>query len=37
MSNEMFDCLIEDIEPKDKKQWPEAVCETLSRLSNREV
>lgn len=37
MSNDIFDCLVEDIEPRDKKGWPEAVCETLTRLKNGEV
>ena len=32
MSNDTFDCLVEDIERID-----EAVIETLSRLKNREV
>lgn len=37
MSNEMFDCLIEDIEPRDRKKWPGIVYETLSRLKDREI
>lgn len=37
MSNDTFDCLIEDIEPRDRKKWPDAVCQTLSRLKDGEV
>lgn len=37
MPNEIFDCLIEDIEPRDRKKWPDAVCRTLSRLKDGEI
>jgi hypothetical protein len=37
MPNDIFECLVEDIEPRDRKKWPEIVCETLSRLENGEV
>lgn len=37
MPNEIFDCLIEDIEPRDRKKWPDAVCQTLSRLKDGEI
>lgn len=37
MPNDTFDCLIEDIEPRDRKKWPEAVTETLSRLKRGEI
>lgn len=37
MPNEIFDCLVEDIEPRDRKNWPDAVCQTLSRLKDREL
>jgi hypothetical protein len=37
MSNEIFDCLIEDVEPRDRKKWPDAVCQTLFRLRDGEI
>lgn len=37
MPNDIFDCLVEDIEPRDRKKWPETVSETLSRLKKGEV
>ncbi|KAI3281899.1 hypothetical protein DTO002I6_9598 [Penicillium roqueforti] len=37
MPNEIFDCLVEDIEPRDRKNWPDAVCQTLSRLKDGEL
>jgi hypothetical protein len=37
MLNEIFDCLIEDIELRDRKKWPNAVYQTLSRLKDREI
>lgn len=37
MSNDMFSCLLEDIEPADKKPWPPAVCDTLSKLAEEKL
>ena len=37
MPNEIFDCLVEDIELRDRKNWPDAVCQTLSRLKDGEL
>lgn len=37
MSNDMFSCLLEDIEPADRKLWPPAVCDTLSKLAEEEL
>jgi len=37
MSNDMFDCLVEDIDPRDRKEWPEVVPGTLSKLTNGEL
>ncbi|KAJ4146938.1 hypothetical protein LMH87_001492 [Akanthomyces muscarius] len=33
----MFSCLLEDIEPADRKLWPPAVCDTLSKLAEEEL
>ncbi|KAK8143128.1 hypothetical protein G3M48_007695 [Beauveria asiatica] len=30
-------CLLEDIEPADRKLWPPAVCDTLSKLAEEEL
>ncbi|KAM3551386.1 hypothetical protein ARSEF4850_007901, partial [Beauveria asiatica] len=37
MSNDMFNCLVEDIEPADRKPWPPAVRDTLSKLTEKEL
>ena len=36
MGNDVFDCLIDDIEPNDIQAWPTAIRETLQRLRAHE-
>lgn len=37
MPNDIFDCLIDDIEPRDRKNWPEVIRNTLLRLKGGEA
>ena len=36
MANNIFDCLIEDVEPKSTQKWPAAVHEVLQGLRGSE-
>jgi hypothetical protein len=37
MRNDVFDCLIEDIDPKSTQAWPTAVCEMLKKLKDADL